>query len=118
MVDIPRPSGLPQNSVIAAALFIGFLVYITIKGRLAAYINLFFGNATSNLTGTTANAAVPSGGMQPLPTTPALSPLKPLQPSTANSSSYITDIFNEPGIYGGNISGDRSYIDVNIGDSY
>jgi hypothetical protein len=30
-----------QNSVIFAALVIGFIVYITIKGRLPAYLALF-----------------------------------------------------------------------------
>jgi preprotein translocase subunit SecY len=31
-----------QNSVIFAALLIGFIVYITVKGRLSAYLALFY----------------------------------------------------------------------------
>lgn len=56
-------TGLGQNGVIAAALLLGFVVYVTITGRLAAYVNLFFASkakpsstvapAQSNSTGAT-----------------------------------------------------------------
>lgn len=47
-----QSSGLSQNAVIAAALLIGFVVYLTIKGRLSAYVNLLFssrGKAASSV---------------------------------------------------------------------
>jgi hypothetical protein len=38
-----RPTvAISQQSVIFAALFIGFLVYLLLKGRLAAYVGLLF----------------------------------------------------------------------------
>jgi len=73
--SVPRSDGLPQNSVIAAALLIGFIVYITIKGRLAAYINLIFTAPASATAGGSASNAPSS--VQPLP---AMSPLTTTRP--------------------------------------
>lgn len=42
---------MPQSSVIFGALFIGFLVYITMKGELGAYGQAFFGTQAGPSTG-------------------------------------------------------------------
>jgi hypothetical protein len=54
-----------QTSWIAASLFIGFIVYVTVKGQLAAYQQAIFGGQnqipTNQYGGTAGNVAAPSG---------------------------------------------------------
>jgi hypothetical protein len=57
---------MSQNSVIFAALVIGFIVYITIKGELPAYVALFWIRNTSALgTNPIAATAQPAGVTMP-----------------------------------------------------
>lgn len=39
---------MSQTSIIFGALLIGFVVYVTLKGELAAYANILFGASPSN----------------------------------------------------------------------
>jgi hypothetical protein len=64
-----RPSvGLSQQSVIFAVLFIGFIVFLLIRGKLAAYVNLLFGTkakAASTVSTSQTNTNLSGGGMAP-----------------------------------------------------
>lgn len=39
---------MQQSSIIFGALFIGFLLYVTARGRLPAYVSLFWKGGTGN----------------------------------------------------------------------
>jgi hypothetical protein len=62
---------MSQQSAIFAAMLIGFVVYITMRGRLPAYVALFWTKAATPIstTGTSAQPTVPT-----LPTSPASAP--------------------------------------------
>lgn len=62
---------MPQNSIVFGALAIGFVVYITIKGRLPAYLALFYTRqaAPSNATETSSSFTAPQYGGVAAPTT-------------------------------------------------
>lgn len=48
-----------QTGVIFWALFVGFVVYVTIKGRLPLYINVIYAKAPASATGNTATLTQP-----------------------------------------------------------
>jgi hypothetical protein len=53
---------MPQSSIIFGALAIGFLVFITTKGRLAMYVNTLWGMSTSSETPSPFTVSTPSLG--------------------------------------------------------
>lgn len=53
---------MPQTSVIAAGLVIGFIVFITTRGELPAYLGIFLGTGTTR----TSLQAGPSGFGAPM----------------------------------------------------
>ena len=130
--SVPRPAiPVNQNGVIAAALLIGFLVYITIKGRMAAYINLLFSSrgkppskvasSQTNKTGTGQVASDASNpvtysapGSQPLQGLAPAQGLAPLSSNVGNNQSFISSMvdsgaFND---VSGTVPSDNNYIDV------
>ena len=64
---------MSQQSVIFAALFIGFVVYITARGRLPAYVALFWAQG----------AAPPANAFTPSP----VSPMGIMQGQTTSSGT-------------------------------
>jgi hypothetical protein len=65
---------MSQSSIIFGALFIGFLVYVTMKGQLKAYGAIFTGSAAST-----------SNAMSPIAATPS-----PATTTTSNPSNLVT----------------------------
>ena len=95
--SVSQSTGVSQNGVIFAVLLIGFVVYLTLSGRLAAYVNLFFASKAKPASAVPTSQSNTGGGT---PATQAASgqsattPLQPLQPlqsissDASNSASY------------------------------
>ena len=77
---------MSQNSVIFAAFFIGFLIYVTLRGRLAQYVGLFWkpGQTLGVVPSGSQGTNIPPG--QTLPAMPSYSDYINGLPSFDNST--------------------------------
>jgi hypothetical protein len=95
---------MPQTGILFAAICLGFVVYVTTKGELPAYLKVFFGATSGNTTQTSAaqntSATVSSPSAPTAPTYNAsLAPLSDLTPLTSLASSNTgTDSFGSEGV--------------------
>jgi len=55
---------MSQQSAIFAALFLGFVVFITMKGKLPAYVALLWSRSKASSSGTGAVAVGPGSALQ------------------------------------------------------
>ncbi len=78
---------MSQNSVIFGALFVGFLVYITIRGSLAKYVSVF----------TTKNTNNTSPGTAPLTGTPSIGNSNNLVPGSLGRAGVTNSQAMAPG---------------------
>lgn len=85
--SISRPSvGISQRGAISGALFVGFIVYLVLKGRLATYFNLLFktqAKPASPVATSQSNNSVPKTTNNTANTTSGI--------SSNNSPDIITD---------------------------
>jgi len=65
---------MSQSSIIVAALIIGFLIYITVKGELPSYKAILLGTSASSSTASASSTQPASSASTPSASTSATSP--------------------------------------------
>jgi hypothetical protein len=95
---------MPQTGILFAAISLGFVIFVTTKGELPAYLACFFGAKPNSTAATSTGAATSSAPAAPSsPSAPtlggALTPLQNLQPLTSLASDTTgTDSIGSEGV--------------------
>lgn len=107
--NISSATGISQNGAIGAALLIGFVVYLTIKGRLASYVNLLFksaGKAASGIPTAQSNTTSPGSNTVPQVSSDTASGSTPLATSSGQNSAATFGSGSETDSYAGPVFSD------------